>query len=104
MPFLSFLGGVVAFVAIIAFRSVWSGYVLSVLWGWFIAPMFHLPQLSVVAAIGLMVIVSYLTWHVDMDKPPTKDSWGDKFGKDICVAVMKPLFMLSFGWVVHFFM
>ena len=38
--------------------TIWRGYVLSVLWAWFIVPLFGLPALSIPLAIGLMVIVS----------------------------------------------
>jgi putative flippase GtrA len=92
-----------AFIIIWALNSMWSGYVLSILWGWFIAPTFGLPALSVVAAIGVAIVVSYLTnqIHPDGDK---KKEWSKKFSEMIGYGIGRPLFALGFGWVVHLFM
>lgn len=40
--------------------TILSGYVLSVLWGWFIVPTFGLPLLTIPVAIGVMLVVAYL--------------------------------------------
>jgi len=37
-----------------------SGYILSLLWTWFIAPL-GVPEISVVQAIGIYVLVTFLT-------------------------------------------
>ena len=52
----------VAIVAVTsALTSIWGGFVLTKLWIWFIVPVFHLPALTLVPAIGLCFVVSYLT-------------------------------------------
>lgn len=38
-----------------------EGFVLSVLWGWFIVPVFHAPHLRIPYAIGLALVVGMLT-------------------------------------------
>lgn len=103
MPFLIFIGGVVAFIGIWALSSIWSGYVLSVLWGWFIVPTFHLPPLSVVTAIGIAIVVSYLTHQIDRDDDKKRE-WSETFTKMIGWGIIKPLIALCFGWIVHLFM
>jgi hypothetical protein len=47
--------------AIFAFTllSLYSGYVLSVLWGWFIVSTFDAPNLSIIEAIGICLIVGF---------------------------------------------
>jgi len=41
--------------------SIYSGFVLSILWKWFIVTLFGLPALTILTAMGLMVVVSYMT-------------------------------------------
>lgn len=33
--------------------AIYTGFVTSTLWGWFVSPLFGLPRLTVVQAIGL---------------------------------------------------
>jgi len=40
--------------------SIVGGYVLSIMWGWFVVPLFNLPPLSVPYAIGIILVVSFL--------------------------------------------
>jgi Na+(H+)/acetate symporter ActP len=90
------LFGICAIVALMVASSIWSGYVLSILWGWFIVPTFGLPMLSIPVAIGLALIVSYLTKSVSN----TKTDWG----WSISIAIITPLVALCMGYVVHSFM
>ena len=39
------------------------GFCLSVLWGWLIVPVFHVPALTIAAALGLSVFLCYLLRH-----------------------------------------
>lgn len=41
--------------------SIVEGFLLATLWGWFIAPIFHLPLLSVPQAIGIALTVTLVT-------------------------------------------
>ena len=40
---------------------LYSGFVFSRLWAWFIVPIFSLPQLTVMQAVGVNVVVAFLT-------------------------------------------
>ena len=40
---------------------------LSVLWGWFLVPVFNLPPPSVAQAIGIALVVTYRTNHQKLD-------------------------------------
>ena len=42
------------------FSTMFTGFVLTILWGWFIVTTFGLPQLSIPAAIGLALISGML--------------------------------------------
>ena len=104
MKALAVLGGAVGAIALMAFSAIFNGYTLSVLWGWFIVPIFHLPQLSIVAAIGISLVIGYLTHQVINDPDDKEKSFGEKIGFAVVYAVLKPGFALLIGWVVHLFM
>jgi hypothetical protein len=70
-----------------------QGWILAIMWKWFVIPTFHLPALSIPAAMGLTLIVAML--------------WNPKFGdeKDIVnqiwVSYAIPVVCLIFGWLIH---
>jgi hypothetical protein len=86
----------------IGISAVLNGWVLSILWAWFIVPLFHLPQLSLPAAIGLALIANMLRGF----NAPQKDSdeKDKKWGTLLARIFLAPLFVLFFGWVVHLWM
>ncbi len=95
------LAGFLALCLTAAAVMVWSGYVLSLLWGWFLVPTFGFPVLSIPAAIGLALIVRYLTAHkTDVTKDKTKDERIAEWG----VAFLWPALALLVGWIVKHWM
>lgn len=52
-------------------NSLWSGFVISKLWAWFIVPTFAVPPLSIIAAIGVFLVVS--AFHPSKFKKAKKD-------------------------------
>lgn len=98
------LGYITSFVVYMFAASAWSGYVLSILWAWFVVAQFRdAPALSVPGAIGIALIVRYLT--NDLRYEPNKDDEERKarivYG--VVVSFVAPLFALGFGWVVRGF-
>lgn len=98
------LGGFVYLLFLIVASSIFNGYALSVLWGWFVVPTFGVPQLSVVSAIGIALIVSYMTHQITDDKKGEKGNFGETMAQATANAITKPLFALLFGYIVHLFM
>jgi multisubunit Na+/H+ antiporter MnhB subunit len=97
------IGWITTALVTIVLSALWSGYVLSVLWGWFISPALGVPQLSVGYAIGLTIVVRYLTYRANKDDDED-ESMGTKFGKALVTAISMPAFSLLFGWVVTWFL
>lgn len=76
-----------------------SGYVLSILWAWFITSTFGLPALTIPVAMGIMVVVSYLTKQANFANEDKED-----YTKRMNIlAIVKPLGALAVGYVIKFF-
>ena len=80
----------------------WSGYVLSILWGWFIVPFFLLPSLPIAYAIGLRLIALSFA-RVSAKDVDNNDEVKDSYMKTVVIAVLLPAYCLFFGWVVTLF-
>lgn len=96
MGILFALFSVCAMIALVVASSIWSGYVLSILWGWFIVPTFGLPMLSIPAAIGVALIAGFLTKQISA----TKSDWSQA----VSTAIAVPLISLCLGYAIHSFM
>ncbi len=104
MKALAVFGGIVSVTILMAIRSIFNGYVLSVLWGWFIAPTLGVPQLSVVPAIGIAVVVNYLNHEVYFSKEEEERSLSERIARGAIFSFTRTSFTLFFGWIVHLFM
>src|SRR5688572_29285692 len=83
--------------------AVLNGLALSVMWGWFIVPTFSLPQITIVQAIGIGMVVGFLT-HQDIDCEPKKEDTNEKLSKAVAHVILRPLMALLFGGILHTFM
>jgi hypothetical protein len=103
MAALAVLGAIVGIPLLIALSSIFNGYALKVLWGWFIVPVFHLPQLSIPSAIGIALVVGYLTKQ-SSDCETKKREGVATILYPILEAILKPSIALCIGWIVQRFM
>lgn len=83
--------------------ALWSGYVLSTLWAWFIVPAFGVPGLSIAYAIGLALIVSYTTDHSFKKKQSYDESLSEQLCRAVGIAAIRPALALLCGWIVTLF-
>lgn len=83
------------------FTMAFSGWALSIVWAWFVSPIFGVPRLSVLQAIGLGMVASYLTRDVppDSDRDPLEMVLTNTF-----VVILRGLSLLAFGGVVYLLM
>jgi hypothetical protein len=96
-------GSIVGVGLLIVLSAIFNGYALSVLWGWFVVPTFGGPALGIVPAIGIAMVVGYLT-HQSHDCKKEDDELRMRFTKQVVGALLKPAFALFFGWIVHLVM
>ena len=90
----------------IVIGTLMRGWALSILWAWFVAPFFGLPDVSIAQAIGLSAIGQYLIGTNDIPKRSESDE--DKsvtylMIKGMAQTVVVPLGVVAFGWVVFQF-
>lgn len=81
----------------VVISTAWSGYVLSILWGWFIVPVFHLPALSIAQAVGMAIVIGMVTRDLNVKRED------QDMASAISVPLVYNLLMLVIGWVVHQF-
>ena len=107
MTVLGAFSAIISFGLIFIASSIFNGYALSVLWGWFVVPTFGVPALGIVPSIGIATVVGQLTTH-QMNEHKKKDDDDRRLGKKIAnfflIALEKPAFALFFGYIVHLFM
>lgn len=79
---------------VLVVSSIANGFVLSILWGWFVVPLFEVPSLTIAQAIGISIVVSYFTnQYNDSDKKEEK-SLTEKIIYLILLAIMRPVIVL----------
>lgn len=92
------LAFIASLIALVVISSILRGYVLSVLWGWFVVPTFGLPALSIPIAIGISMILAFTTHQISVKKEEDK-SVGTQFSN----IILHPLLVLGIGWIVTLF-
>lgn len=62
---------------ILVFSVIYSAFTLTILWAWFIIPIFGLKALTIIQAIGLSLFIGYIKGYKDEEK--TNGDFIDKF-------------------------
>jgi hypothetical protein len=84
--------------------AILRGLALAVMWSWFIAgpegPFKGVPQLSIVNAIGLSMVVSFLTNHANtsMQKQSSHETKG--FGQFLVEGLATEIFYIGIIWIM----
>ena len=92
------------FPVLIALSSIYHGFVLTKLWGWFVVPTFSLPLLSLPAAIGLSLIIGFMAKNHDLKRDDESNSLGKLMLKATLKAAAVPSNSLLFGYIVSRYM
>lgn len=96
--------GCTALLIAMPISAVLRGWVLSVIWGWFVVGQFHVAPIRIPFAIGLSIIVSLFSGTGDIaanQKADSGKSVGDIVSKAIGRMLAAPLFALGFAWFVQ---
>ena len=95
---LACFGLFVAAIALIVVGSIMNGWVLSIMWGWFVVPLFGVPVLKVAPAIGVALVAKMLT-HQSSSKSNEKKDTSETVG-ELIAAFLSPMVTLLIGWIV----
>lgn len=91
---------VVAIFSIIVLASITHGFVLSILWGWFLVPL-GAPALGIAHTIGIALLTRYLTYHHNNCE---KEKEENPIVKVVAQVFIHPMMVLFVGWIVHLFL
>jgi membrane protein CcdC involved in cytochrome C biogenesis len=91
------------------FKITLSGFVLSKLWLWFVVPFFGVRSMSILEALGIMLVASLFnssnSIHILTIKGALVDEDDDKaFALDTFGYVFVQLFYLALGYVFRFWL
>ena len=97
-----------------------QGWVLTIMWGWFVVPVFHLQALSLGMAMGLLLVSRLIVpskWSGTKKVEPksakdySPEEWTEKKREgraeligSIAFPFVYPLLLLFVGWVIQSFM
>lgn len=87
----------VLLVPFVAFLAAYRGWFISILWAWFVVPVFALPVLSVPQAIGLSLVGTTFINTSGSSKKQTTAEW-------TLSALLGPIVGLGLAWVVKQFL
>ena len=96
---LGIIFGVVIVVIVMIPLVLLNGLVLSYMWGWFVVPKFELPILSVVDAILLGTLITFITYNGEVD---SKKSTADKL-TSISLKFVSPPITLGIFYIIMLF-
>lgn len=94
------LGCAVLFLSVPA--ALLRGWVLSLLWAWFVVPL-GVPPITYLHAVGISLLASLLT-HKNSpadDAALEKKNAHEKIVEGIATMLVGPLFVLLLGWLIH---
>ena len=93
------LGLLIYVVILVVAGSIMSGWALSVLWGWFVVPLFDVPSLTIPYALGLGLVIGLFipaTAKSTSDDATILDMVIHGLVKAFCV----PLLAVFIGWIL----
>jgi len=103
MMALGIIGVICMVVILLPLEILLNGFVLTKLWFWFINPIFGLALLTLPQAMGLSLIISFLT-HQIVDTEPKKESATTKIATSLVRLFITPLLFLLIGFIIKQFM
>lgn len=97
------IGYGILFVFVMVFSTILNGFVLSTLWSWFIVPAFDLPVLRIPEAIGLAMVVGFLTYHYN-ENEKNETGFGELMLKALILSLFRAGGTLGVGFIIQLFM
>jgi len=87
--------GLIGILILATAAAVLDGWMLKTVWGWFIVPLFSLPQIPLAYAVGLRIAIAAI-----FDRVPNHD---ESSLRHTVTALLVTLSGFGFVWLVHLF-
>lgn len=82
-----------------AFGLFTWGVTVMLLWNWFYPPIFHLPTITLLQAMGLMLLPGLVT-HQEVDLDSSANAIGSRL---LDLYIILPAVTLLLGFIIHLF-
>lgn len=92
--------GCILMIIAIPLSALASGFVLVRMWAWFVMPVFAVSPLSIGYALGIALIVSYMTYQGNNNCTQKPRSALEAGGEMLVTALLRPLFTLAIGYII----
>ena len=100
---MKFIGYAVSILTVIVLGCIFNGYAVSVLWQWFVVPVFQAPALTIPTAMGIALLVGYLTYQEVNSSSDNKEPWAI-IAEFTARVIVKPTVALLVGWIITLFL
>lgn len=90
--------GCVGLLAVALVATVLHGWALALLWAWFVVPVFGLPTLTYLQAIGLALVFSMFV-TTKRSSETKQDTW-----EGAVASLLTPFLVVGMGWILTMFM
>jgi hypothetical protein len=90
-------------IVVFALATAWEGYVLSVMWAWFVVPMFDAPAMNVPTAVGIAMAVAMLTHQINFTSLERLQSDAGRMQAWVYQGGV-PATVLLVGWIAKWWM
>lgn len=94
------LGTIFTLLTSLILGPVWRGYVFSILWTWFVVATFDARPLSTSQALGLSIVVSFLT-HQEIRSPKDERDFHTILLEGFFKTFLGPLLVLGLAAIVR---
>ena len=96
------LGKLFAMLVASLLLAIFLGFITSKMWLWFLVPV-GLPELSVIQATGLLLIIDLATFRYAYMKTDSQESVTLATMTSLLSSVLHAFFILLFGFILTFF-
>lgn len=83
---------------------IWKGYVFSILWEWFVIPVFELPLLTLIQATSFVLLINFMKASIPI-LDYTKEGWSNM--KTLLYktswVILFPALALLVGWLIQLY-
>ena len=98
---LTCLGAVTLLVISVVGSVITTGLALSVLWSWYIVPIFNAPQISIAQAYGIVLCFAVTQRYQPVDDE--QDS-SKAILRLVTLVLIRPALLILSGWIIRGFM